>query len=91
MAAVSAGLVPMALGGDGGGSIRGPAAWTGLPGLFPTIGSVPTDPEPAIWGGLGVPGGFVRTVADTALLYDVIGTRTGTCGRRSPTTRSPCA
>ncbi len=74
VAAVSAGLVPMALGGDGGGSIRGPAAWTGLPGLFPTIGSVSTAPEKAIWGGLGVPGGFGRTIEDTALLYDVIGT-----------------
>jgi amidase len=74
VAAVSAGLVPLALGGDGGGSIRGPAAWTGLPGLFPTVGNVPTAPEPAIWGGLGVPGGFGRSIEDTALLYDVIGT-----------------
>jgi amidase len=73
VAAVAAGLVPMALGGDGGGSIRGPAAWAGLPALFPTVGSVPTAPLESIWRGLGVLGGFGRTVEDTALLYDVIG------------------
>ncbi len=71
-AAVSAGLVPLALGGDGGGSIRGPAAWCGLPGLYPTPGSVTMEPMGEIWGGLAVQGGFGRTIADTALLYDVL-------------------
>jgi amidase len=75
VAAVAAGLVPMALGGDGGGSIRGPAAWAGLPGLFPTVGSVPSAPRESIWRGLGTLGGFARTIEDTALLYDVIGDR----------------
>lgn len=71
-AAVAAGLVPLALGGDGGGSIRAPAAWCGLPGLMATPGAVSTAPEPEIWGGLAVLGGFGRSIADTALLYDVL-------------------
>lgn len=71
-AAVAAGLVPAALGGDGGGSIRVPTAWTGLPGLFPTPGSVSNAPKGAGWTGMAVFGGFGRTIADTALLYDVL-------------------
>lgn len=71
-AAVAAGLVPLALGGDGGGSIRAPAAWCGLPGLMATPGSVSTAPQASIWGGLAVLGGFGRSIADTALLYDVL-------------------
>lgn len=71
-AAVAAGLVPLALGADGGGSIRAPAAWCGLPGLMATPGSISTAPLPSIWGGLAVMGGFGRSIADTALLYDVL-------------------
>ncbi|GAA1875071.1 amidase family protein [Lapillicoccus jejuensis] len=71
-AAVAAGLVPLALGGDGGGSIRGPAAWCGLPGLFATPGRVPTAPDALPWTGMVSFGGFARSVADTALLYDVL-------------------
>jgi len=70
--AVSAGLVPLALAGDGGGSIRGPGAWCGLPGLFVTPGAISTSPVVAPWTGMVSPGGFARTVADTALLYDVL-------------------
>ncbi len=71
-AAVAAGLVPLALAGDGGGSIRGPGAWCGLPGLFATPGSISTAPVEAPWTGLVSPGGFGRSLADTALLYDVL-------------------
>lgn len=71
-AAVAAGLVPLALAGDGGGSIRGPAAWCGLPGLFMTPGRVPTAPEVEPWTGMVSFGGLARSVADTALLYDVL-------------------
>lgn len=71
-AAVAAGLVPIALGGDGGGSIRGPAAWCGLPGLFATPGAVPTAPDVDPWTGFVSFGGIARTIADTALLYDVL-------------------
>lgn len=71
-AAVAAGLVPLALAGDGGGSIRGPAAWCGLPGLFTTPGRVPTGPEVEPWTGMVSFGGLARSVSDTALLYDVL-------------------
>jgi amidase len=71
-AAVAAGLVPIALGGDGGGSIRGPAAWCGLVGLFATPGAVSTAPQTTPWGGLISYGGLARSIADTALLYDVL-------------------
>lgn len=71
-AAVAAGLVPIGLGGDGGGSLRGPGAWCGLVGLFPTPGSVSTKPDENVWTGLGVVGGLARTVADAAALYDVV-------------------
>lgn len=71
-ASVAAGLVPIALGGDGGGSIRGPAAWCGLPGLFSTPGAVSTAPDVEPWTGFVAFGGMARTIADTALLYDVL-------------------
>jgi amidase len=71
-AAVAAGLVPLALGADGGGSIRAPAAWCGLPGLFTTPGAVSMEPMGPIWTGFVAQGGFARSIADTALLYDVL-------------------
>lgn len=71
-AAVAAGIVPIAIGGDGGGSIRIPAAHTGLFGLKPTRGRVTTDPQPHLWWALGTTGPLTRTVLDSALAYDVI-------------------
>lgn len=72
-AAVAAGLVGAALGGDGGGSIRIPAACCGLFGLKPQRGRVPTAPQPHLWHALGTIGPLTRGVADSALLYDVLG------------------
>ncbi|WP_330334279.1 amidase [Streptomyces sp. NBC_00536] len=77
-AAVAAGLVGAALGGDGGGSIRIPAACCGLFGLKPQRGRVSTSPHPHLWYALGTVGPLTRTVHDTALLYDVLAGSTPT-------------
>ncbi len=70
-AAVAAGLVGAALGSDGAGSIRIPAAWCGLFGLKPQRGRVSLAPRPRAWHGLSVNGVLTRSVADTALFHDV--------------------
>ncbi|HEV3284750.1 MAG TPA: amidase [Solirubrobacteraceae bacterium] len=70
-AAVAAGLVGAALGSDGAGSIRIPAAWCGLFGLKPQRGRVSLAPRPRAWHGLSVDGVLARRVADTALFHDV--------------------
>ena len=70
--AVAAGLVPVGMGGDGGGSIRVPAAYCGLFGLKSQRGRVTTSPLPHLWWGLGVVGPLTRTVLDSAIVYDVI-------------------
>ena len=71
-AAVAAGLVGGALGSDGGGSIRIPAACTGLFGLKPQRDRVPTAPAVDPWHGLSVFGPLTRRVADTALFLDAV-------------------
>jgi amidase len=71
-AAVAAGMVPVATASDGGGSIRIPAAACGLVGMKPSRGRVSTAPAPECWLGLSVFGALTRTVADSALLLDVI-------------------
>lgn len=71
-AAVAAGIVPMASAGDGGGSIRTPAASTGLFGLKPSRGRQPVGPrsgEP--WFGFAVEHAITRSVRDSAALLDV--------------------
>jgi amidase len=69
-AAVAAGLVPAALGSDGLGSIRIPAAWTHLIGIKPQRGRISTWPDPAAFNGLTCIGPLARTVADAATLLD---------------------
>ena len=71
-AAVASGCVPVALGGDGGGSIRIPSSCCGLVGLKPARGRVSMAPHASLWGTLGTAGPLTRTVADSALVYDVI-------------------
>ncbi len=71
-AAVAAGLVGAAIGSDGAGSIRIPAAWCGLFGLKPQRGRVPTAPRERPWHGLTVNGVLSRRVLDTALFHDAI-------------------
>jgi amidase len=69
--AVAAALVGAALGSDGAGSIRIPAAWCGLFGLKPQRGRVSLAPRSRAWHGLSVDGVLTRSVADTALFHDV--------------------
>jgi amidase len=71
-AAVAAGMVPVATAGDGGGSIRIPAAACGLVGMKPTRGRVTMHPVNEGWLGLTVYGTLTRTVRDSALMLDVI-------------------
>ncbi|MFD7611427.1 amidase [Streptomyces sp. NPDC059828] len=71
-AAVAAGLVPAALGSDGAGSIRIPAAWTHLVGIKPQRGRVSLYPHTDAFHGLTVNGPLARTVADAALLLDAV-------------------
>lgn len=71
-AAVAAGMVPVGIGGDGGGSIRIPSACCGLFGLKPQRGRVSAAPAEHLWWDLGTTGPLTRSVRDAALVYDVI-------------------
>lgn len=71
-AAVALGAGPLALGTDGGGSVRIPAAFCGVFGLKPTYGRVPLYPS-SPFGTLAHVGPLTRDAADAALLLDVIG------------------
>ncbi|HET7654976.1 MAG TPA: amidase [Acidimicrobiales bacterium] len=72
-AALAAGVVPLATGSDGGGSIRIPSAVTGLSGLKPSYGRVPAgDVEPQGWHLLSCRGPMARRIADVAYALDVV-------------------
>ena len=70
-AAVAAALVAASVASDGAGSIRVPAACCNLFGLKTTRGLVTTAPLQQVWAGLAVYGFLTRSVADSALLYEV--------------------
>ncbi|HTM86266.1 MAG TPA: amidase, partial [Mycobacterium sp.] len=69
-AAVAAGLVGAAIGSDGAGSVRIPAAWTNLVGIKPQRGRISTWPLPEAFNGITVNGVLARTVEDAALVLD---------------------
>jgi Asp-tRNA(Asn)/Glu-tRNA(Gln) amidotransferase A subunit family amidase len=72
-AALAAGMVPLATGSDGGGSIRIPSALCGLSGLKPSFGRVPMGgPRPPGWLHLSAKGPMARRVADVALALDAV-------------------
>lgn len=71
-AAVAAGLVPGAIGSDGAGSVRIPAAWTGLVGVKPQRGRLSTWPDAEAFNGLTCFGPLTRTVGDAALMLDAL-------------------
>ncbi|MDI5970217.1 amidase [Streptomyces sp. SL13] len=81
-AAVAAGLVPLATGSDGAGSVRVPAAWCGVTGFKPTNGLLPARDR----AGLNTPGALVRWAGDAVAWFSAV---TGVVVPRPPG-RSPC-
>ena len=83
-AAVAAGMGPCAVGTDGGGSVRIPAAFCGIVGFKPTHGRIPMFPA-SPFGPLAHAGPMTRTVEDTALLMDILSLP----DYRDPTSQAP--
>ncbi|MFT5115671.1 MAG: aspartyl-tRNA(Asn)/glutamyl-tRNA(Gln) amidotransferase subunit A [Parasphingorhabdus sp.] len=80
--AVSAGLVPCAVGTDTGGSVRGPAAWCGIVGLKTTQGLLSNDGVIPLSHTLDTIGPMTQTIDDAALMLDVM------CGNKNSGIRS---
>jgi Asp-tRNA(Asn)/Glu-tRNA(Gln) amidotransferase A subunit family amidase len=72
-AAIAAGLVPLATGSDGGGSIRIPSSCCGLSGMKPSLGRVPSGGlAPPDWQHLSTKGPMARRLADVVAALDVV-------------------
>jgi aspartyl-tRNA(Asn)/glutamyl-tRNA(Gln) amidotransferase subunit A len=91
--AVAAGMGPLALGTDGGGSIRIPAACCGVVGFKATLGAVPNLQAPDLFGANSYVGPMARNVGDTRLMFDVIRgpDRRDPYGQVVPSVRKPRA
>ena len=70
--AVAAGMGPLALGTDGGGSIRIPASCCGIVGLKATLGAIPHLQPPDLFGANSYVGPMARTVADARLMFEAV-------------------
>jgi aspartyl-tRNA(Asn)/glutamyl-tRNA(Gln) amidotransferase subunit A len=70
--AVAAGMGQLALGSDGGGSIRIPAACCGVVGFKATLGAIPNLQAPDLFGANSFVGPMARNVADTRLMFDAL-------------------
>jgi amidase len=86
-AAVAAGLVPAAIGSDGAGSVRIPAAWTHLVGIKPQRGRISTWPLPEAFNGITVNGVLARTVTDAAVVLDAASGNVGGDRHKPPPVR----
>jgi Asp-tRNA(Asn)/Glu-tRNA(Gln) amidotransferase A subunit family amidase len=72
-AAIAAGMVPLATGSDGGGSIRIPSALCALSGFKPSLGRVPSGgPNPPSWPNLSTKGPMARTAMEVAYALDAV-------------------
>jgi aspartyl-tRNA(Asn)/glutamyl-tRNA(Gln) amidotransferase subunit A len=71
-AGLAAGVAPLAIGTDGGGSIRCPASCAGVVGLKATLGRIPNETFPDPFGNFAFVGPMARTVADCALMLSVM-------------------
>lgn len=71
-AAVSAGMVPLATGGDFGGSLRSPASCCGIVSIRPTPGIIPNPSRQFAWSNLMTDGPMARNVDDAAMLLEIM-------------------
>ncbi|MEV6772658.1 amidase family protein [Nocardia sp. NPDC051030] len=83
-AAVGAGMVPIAHGNDGLGSVRIPAACCGVVGVKPGRGLVPAEVGVDSWGGMTENGVLATTVADAALMLSVLSNRPDLADLKTP-------
>lgn len=71
-ASLAAGIGHLALGNDGGGSVRIPAGWSGIYGLKPTFGRVPDHPHEGAFAMTSTEGPMTRSVEDAALMLNTL-------------------